>query len=165
MADDKLVPITLPAWDTLRTVGGRLGLRVFTVTQRVRRWTGERPGIGTHVDMDTVLVNTGADGITVPVRARQLSRHDIVASGGHYQAGDWRIGPMTPSYLAGLFNPAGGYVDSELDPEVLPVPVATEILWLLSGPAQPSTVCDKVGEEFTALHAYLILRATGRQEA
>ena len=48
------------AMDEVRGIAGELGLRPFTVTLRVRTWTGERPNIGTKVDNDTVLTAQAA---------------------------------------------------------------------------------------------------------
>lgn len=162
-------PTILPALDAIRGIGGLLGLRVFQVKVRKRVWTGGRPGApGTSkVDTDTVLVNQAADGSLQNVRVRQLTRREVIASGGQYAARDLKVGPITPSFLAGIL-PAGGFNDGTIDPA--PTASATEMIWILSsvpdgtaGIPAGGIICDKRGEEATALHYYVILRATGRQ--
>ena len=163
-----VVPPILPALDAIRSIGGMLGLRVFKVTVRKRIWTGARPGApgSTKADLDTVLVNQGADGNSYPVRVKQVSRSEAFASGGQYTARDLRVGPMTPSYLAGILA-YGGFDDNTVDPQ--PTASATEVFWILStleggthGIPAGGIVCEKRGEENSALHVYVVLRATGR---
>ena len=154
-----LATALLPALDTIRSIRGQLGLNPFTVTVLMRQWSGERPGVGSSLDTTTVLQNAGQ-----PVMVKQLSARDIVASGGLYRDRDMRVGPMTPSYAATFVQPAGGYTDATLDPPVVQGIGGTEIFWLVSGPGMPAggVYCEKVGEEATALHFSVILRATGR---
>lgn len=149
----------------MRSIGGLLGLRVFTVTVRVRTWDGSQPGNGAYTDVDTSLVNTMTTGQTFPVRVQQVSRRDVIASGGVYTDRDLRFGPMTPPYPAGIF-PAGGFDDSTLDVAPSAEEQAREVFWRITGPSQgippQGAWFEKVGEEYTALHAYVILRANGR---
>jgi hypothetical protein len=162
-----VVPTILPALDAIRAIRGILGLNPFTVTVRVRSWTGSRPGLGAPLDVDTVLVNQGADLNLYPVKVVQLSRQDVIASGGQYQSGDLRIGPMTPSYIATILA-AGGSDDTTLDAPVQPI-TAREIIWIVStndggthGIPAGGIVAEKKGEENTAMHAFVIVRSTGR---
>jgi hypothetical protein len=162
------VPTILPALDAIRAIGGLLGLRVFTVKIRKRVWTGSRPGLGTSTDFDTTLTNQAADGSEQPVRARQLTRREAIASGGKYTDRDLKVGPMTPDYIASILA-AGGWDDNTLDPN--PTSSAVEILWILTtndgeshGLPPTGIVCEKVGEDGqSSLHYYVFLRATGRQ--
>jgi len=157
----------LPALDALRAIGGKLGLRVFSVTVRQRVWTGSRPGVGTKSDTDILLVNQAADGTLQPVRVRQVSRREAIASGGKYTDRDLRIGPLTPPYAAVLQMGAGGFDDTVLDPA--DTTSATEMLWIVTstsgtyGIPSGGIVCKKIGEEATSLHYYVIVRATGQQ--
>jgi hypothetical protein len=159
-----LVPAILPALDTCRTIEGRLGMRVYTVTVRQRIWTGERPGIGASADFDTPLVNVGSDGFTCPVHVRELSRNDIIASGGLYISGDLRVGPMTPAYQALFTKLAAGYTDqSALDPKALPA-TAVEMIWFMTGPSlAAASVLKKLSEEATSMHYYVVVRLTGER--
>lgn len=157
-----VAPSILPALDTIRSIRGRLGLDPFTVTLRVRTWTGGGPGLGTSSDVDTPLVHTAADGTTWPVQVTQVRRQDTAASGSRYANIDFKVGPITPQYLNSLGIPIGGSPDSVIDP-----PVATsaqEIFWILSGQGiAANSVFKKISEEATALHYYLVLRSTGEQ--
>lgn len=89
-----------------------------------------------------------------PCRVEQISRGEIIASGGLYTDQDLKVGPLTPAYI----NPAtGGYADAAIEP---PVVSATEVFWLISGPQVPAAggVYTQVGEEATALHYYVFVR-------
>lgn len=150
--------------DAIRGIGGRLGLRRFTVTVRTRVWTGAIPGDGTSTDTDVVLTNQDATGTMQPVMVRQLKRSEVITSGGLYADRDIRVGPMTPDYAAQFFQQStGGYADGDLDP--VPTASATQLFYMVSGPGwpQPQGLAEKVGMESTDLHLYLILRSTGRQ--
>lgn len=159
-------PTILPALDAIRGIGGLLGLRVFKVVVRKRVWPGSRPGVGgSATDTDTVLTDQAADGSLQNVRVRQVSRREAVASGGKYTDRDLKVGPLTPPFAAGILA-AAGFDDNTVDPT--PTTSATEILWIVSAPGGtygiPSTgiICEKIGEDFTALHLNVYLRATGR---
>jgi hypothetical protein len=159
----------LPALEAVRAIGGLLGLRPFTVTVRRRVWRGKRVGEGPYTDRDTILTNTAADGTTVPVRVKQISRRDMVASMGRYADRDLRVGPLTPSYMASIFNPAGGFDDATLNPSPAG-PSSVEIFWRVTtndggthGIPPGGAWFDLVGEEATALHYFCVLRANGKQ--
>jgi len=156
-----LVPAILPALDTVRAVGGVLGMRVYSVTHRTRTWTGNRPGLAgtTSTDVDIAITNV-LNGTAYPVRISPLTRNDAIASGGRYVTGDFRVGPITPSFAAGFAN-AAGYNDAVLDPT--PVANAVQVFWLMNGPGlATNTICEKVGEEANSMHYILFLRPTGR---
>ena len=108
-------------------IPGALDLRQHTVTVRVRTWTGARPGlIGTSkTDVDTVLTNAGYN-----PKVTEVSTRDIVASGGVYQQGDYRIGPLTPSYAG------GGIALATVDPAT--TSTAREVLYKIEGQGLPS---------------------------
>lgn len=162
------VPTILPALDALRAIGGKLGLRVFSVVVRRRTWTGSRPGVGTKTDVDTALTVQSADGSLQPARVRQVSRSEVFSSGGQYAARDLRVGPLTPAFAASLFLPGAGFDDTTINPA--PTALATEIIWILKGVPDGShgipaggIVCELRGQESTALHYVAVLRSTGRQ--
>lgn len=154
--------------DAVRGIGGLLGLRVFKVVVRKRTWTGSRPGLvgTTRTDVDAQLFNQAADGSLQPVRVRQVSRNEVVLSGGVYTDRDLKVGPVTPSFLAELGLPAGGYDDATINPA--PTGQAVEVIWIVSSPSGtygfPATglTCKIVGQESTALHTYVFLRSTGK---
>lgn len=158
-----LTPLVLPVLDIVRSVGAVIGLRPFTVKVRVRTYNGARVGQGLKTDVDTVLTNQFVDRSRQPVMVKTLTQKDVIASGGLYRDRDLRVGPITPSYAASLGILAGGFGDSTVDPP--PPLVPTEIFWNVTGPGMPSggAWCSKIGEEVTALHYYVILRADGRR--
>ena len=156
------VPTFLPAADALRAIGGFFGLRPFVVTIRTRVWTGGKPGAGTFIDQNTKLTNQAADGSKQNVYVRQLTNQEVIASGGLYRARDLRIGPMTPAFAQTILL-AAGYVDNDVDPATSAS--ATEVFWNVTGPGMPSggAWMDKVQEDASALHYFVVLRSTGRQ--
>ena len=145
----------LPDLDDLRAIPDDYGLRQFHVTVRVRRWSGERAGVGTKTDTDTVLtVGHGQS----PVKVVQLTQKEIIASGGVYTDRDLKVGPFTPAY------PGGGVPLGTIDPAV--PSQAQEIIWIATGPGLPSagSACDKINTFADAnLGQYVVLRATGRK--
>lgn len=159
-----LAQTILPALDAIRGIGGILGLRPFTVTLRVRTWSGASPGKGNKTDTDTVLTNVTATsaGTLENVKARFVTTQEIVASAGLYRDRDVRVGPLTPQFAAAYGLPQGGYGDAGLDPS--PGAVAVEIFWKVAGPgmAPGGSWCSRIKEEASALHYYLVLRADGK---
>lgn len=154
--------------DAVRAIGGMLVVRPNVVTVRRRVWTTARPGMpgGTKVDTDVVLTNLGADGNRYGVLVRQLSRSEAIASGGQYTDRDLKVGPITPTFAATAFGPAGGFDDGTIDPG--PTGAAVEMIWIVT-PARSTfgypavgVVFEKKGEEATSLHYHAFIRQTGR---
>lgn len=156
------VPAVLPALDIVRSVGGILGLRVYTVTVRQRVWSGERPGLGGYSDTDTVLTNQGPGGTLYNVRLRYVSSRDVIASGGKFRDRDMRVGPMTASYAASIGLNAGGWTEATVDAtpyNSLP----QEIFWNVVGPDTPAAGiwCEKIEERANSMHYEVVLRNGG----
>lgn len=149
--------------DDIRGIPGELGLRPWTVSVRKRTWSGSRIGQGTKTDTNTTLVHQ-YEGSTQPVRVQQMSRKEILASGGQYKDGDYKVGPMTPAYAAQVFGPPGGYTDAVLDPA--PTTTPTETFYIVSGAGWPAGggYAEKIGEEIGAMHYYVMLRPSGRAD-
>jgi hypothetical protein len=141
----------LPRLDKIRGIAGRLGLHPFAFYIRANAWTGGRPGVGTLTSTTTRIY---VDGNQNP-KVKAVSDKDAMLSGGLYTNQDMRVGPLTPP-----FN-LGGIAYATLDP---PVASGTEFFFKLVGPGEPA-----VGQWFTrlnddsdsALHIYIVLRATG----
>jgi len=95
----------LPTVDAIRAIPGLLGLRRHAVNSVVETWSGARPGVGTMTSTSTPILNAGQS-----PKVTLLSQRDIVASGGLYQDGDIRVGPITPEFGG------GGAAESVLDP-------------------------------------------------
>ncbi len=116
--------------DRVRAIPGILGLRPYTVSVRVRTWTGERAGLGTKSDSDTSL--TVFDGYQP--RVRQLTEKDVVASGGLYSDQDFEV-MITPAYVGACG--IGGYLTTVFDPATGSNPM--EVFFNIKGPGLPTT--------------------------
>ena len=141
----------LAALDRIRGITGRLGLHVFTVTERTITDTAERPGLagGTVVRTDVVItVGNGQ-----PPKVEQVNTQDVFRSGGKYQSGDYRIGPLTPSYGT------GGLIESNADP--VPSTASLTVMYNIAGPGMPTggLWCSLISEEESSMHVYLVVRA------
>jgi hypothetical protein len=149
--------------DEIRGIAGELGLRPYTVTVQLLTYSGLRAGLGTKTAGPVLTLFHTMGPNAQPVRVRQLSRKEIIASGGLYTDRDFKVGPMTPAYGAYVNQFAGGNTDAQLDPEATIYP--TEVIWAMSGPGLPAggATFSKVGEEATALHYFIFLRQSGRQ--
>mgnify|MGYP001585149938 CR=1 FL=1 len=140
----------LPAIDEIRAIPGELGFRGGTVTLIVRTWSGDRVGLGTATTTETpVLVGGGQS-----PRITRIDVREAVASGGAYQQGDFRIGPVTPEFAG------GGVAREVLQPDVNASP--TEVLWRVTDNGLPSAgiLCKKIAEEHRELRIVFVLRAT-----
>lgn len=107
----------------LRGLASKPAIDIYTttVTIRTRTWTGGRirSEQGSY-DSDLLLTPTP--------RVREVSQREITGSGGRYQAGDVKVGPLTPSHAS---NPGVGYTAAQLAPVASANGV--EIIYVLSG--------------------------------
>jgi hypothetical protein len=149
--------------DEIRGIAGELGLRPYTVTVQLLTYSGLRVGNGTKTAGPVLTLFHTMGPSAQPVRVRQLTRKEIVASGGLYTDRYFKVGPMTPAYGAYVNQFAGGNTDAQLDPEATIYP--TEVIWAMTGPGLPAggAAFSKIGEEATALHYFIFLRQSGRQ--
>lgn len=125
----------IPAIQCIREIPTDLGMRRYTLTIRVRTWSGGRPGVGTPTDSDLT--------ITPRPRVRAVSVREVQASGGRYTDGDLTADRINP-YVAG--PPAVGYTPTQLRP-VASGP-AQEVMYILTGDEGPFE-CSLVGDYFT----------------
>lgn len=91
----------LPIFDVTRALLADLQVgpnRLTDVALRTITWSGGAPGLGTEVVTLTPLT---LDAAGHRVKVTSINSHDIIASGGRYQDGDYRIGPFTPPYAGG----------------------------------------------------------------
>ncbi len=140
------------ALDSVRAIPGILGLRPYTVSVRVRSWSGSRAGLGTATDVDSQLLVGG-----LPPDVRQLTQRDVIASGGLYSTQDYEV-TLTPDFTSGDLT--GGISASVLDPDVGSHP--QEIFFQLTGPGSPGSFYKKVGQDISNILTYKItLRKTG----
>jgi hypothetical protein len=110
------------AADTALTVPALLSLRPYTVTLNTVTWSGDRPGVGTRTLVTRVVTNgdgVDGDGYVNP-RFRQVSKQDIVLSGGFLKDQDVVIGPFVFPYNTGtksggldplVFSPSSSTTD------------------------------------------------------
>lgn len=149
----------LRALDKIRGIPGRIklrdeGLRLYTVSIRVRTWSGSRPGVdaSTSTDANTYFY---VDAGTHRPHVEQVSQRDIIASDGQYQDQDLKVGPITPPYT-------GGGVDiTAFDPT--PGNSPTEVFFKIEGPgmATGGSWFRKVGQDVShALSYTFVLRRT-----
>lgn len=106
--------------DIRRDVPAGLDLRQQNKLEIIRRvWAGGKPGSdGGKSDTTLELVER--------YKVRQLSTREIAGSGGVFETGDLRIGPITPSNGAGV-----GYTVAQLAPDG---GGNVEVIYKLSGP-------------------------------
>lgn len=137
----------LPALDSIRGIPDTLGLRLYSVSIRVRTWSGSRPGVDSSTSTDAnqyFYVDAG----THRPRVQQVTQRDIIASGGVYQDQDVKVGPITPPYT-------GGGVDiTAFDPNMTASPV--EVFFKIEGPgmATGGSWYRKVGQDCSKPLAY-----------
>lgn len=84
--------------DEARAVTEELDIRLHSLTIVTRHWVGDVPGAeGGYSETSLVL----------PARYRvvPISTKEIAQSGGRYQDGDIRVGPITPVYTTAQLAP------------------------------------------------------------
>jgi hypothetical protein len=126
-----LVSSCRPIFESARVLLADMGFRQHDVSMRVITWSGQTVGDGTRTAVDTPLLIQGRrPGV------RLVSQKDIIASGGLYEDGDYRIGPFTPAYSEpGATYPVGGIDVSVFNPPTSGA--AREIYFRLTGPGMP----------------------------
>jgi hypothetical protein len=121
------------------------GLDIQTVALTIvrRTWSGGRRGAGTATD---VILTA----LPMRYKIRGLSEKQIASSGGRLEAGDVKVGPITPSY------PGGGVTPDQLKPSGT---TGGEVIHILTGAsAGEYTVVDI--DTMKAFSYFLTLRRT-----
>ena len=158
----------LPMINELRGLPTEFGLRLYTVTIRVTTWSGasdDVPGAGTKTTTETPIVLDGYGG-TVRPKVTLLSTRDIIASGGLYTDGDYRIDYITPQYMNtecdGSLTLAGVPVSQFEIPEGTS---PTQIVFVLTGPEFPNGALFKKIQTYTfkPFHYSFVVRKIGVQ--
>jgi hypothetical protein len=120
----------LPVADRLRALTGPdvFDVRTSRLVIITRVWTGGRRGAdappGEPRYRDTRLE------LPQIYKMRELSSREIASSGGRYEQGDVRVGPITPRFV----DPdgvEGGFTEEQLQPTV--TRNGTEILYAIEG--------------------------------
>lgn len=125
-----LVDDCLPILDDAEALLDELGFNKFDITMRVVSWTGGRVSQGARIVTDTPLTLDGTHRFNVD----RISSYNILASGGKYIEGDYRVGPITPTFAGGgrdpsFFSPTGASIQ--------------EVLYRVTGPGFESGVWFK----------------------
>lgn len=128
----------LPVVDQIgRGIPNLFGLRQYDVSLSVVSWTGARPGLGTStVHTYPITVNQNQTGDNRP-KVVQVSAREVIASAGLYTEGDYRIGPLTPSYTTVDGN-TFGTLPSDIEQALQTRP--QEIFFNLNGPGMSDEI-------------------------
>jgi hypothetical protein len=108
---------------------GGIDLREDSVTVRVRTWTSgvlRKPPVSGAAYTDANLA------LPLWTNVAQVSTNRIAQSGGIYEVGDLRVGPITPSYPSPLPGvAAGGLTPQQIAPKVTTPGV--EVFYVVTG--------------------------------
>jgi hypothetical protein len=139
-----------PKLDKIRTrIPTKYGVRSVTLTVRTTRFVGDFLTGGTPVTADKAITSPAGDRYKV----RVMSTKDVVASGGLYQSGAIKVGPITPPY------PGGGWTKDDLIP---PTTDGGEVLYGLTEASGQTQWCQMASNDtLHDLHWYLVLNPTG----
>lgn len=127
--------LLMPVANMVRELPTDLGLRLYTVTVRVTTYS---PGLFNVAGSGTPTVTEMPiflDGYGTLPYVRSVSKSDIVASGGLYQDGDYKIDFITPLYNS-VYG-AGGVAINIFDPAQNPQ--GTEVVFILQGTEFPAS--------------------------
>lgn len=123
----------LHAVDIIRTIQGPniFGWVVSQVTVIQRLWFGGQVG----VEGGTSDTATPGSPLILPeyYEVKPVNTRQIMGSGGQYEFGDIRIGPITPTFNDALSSPAavGGFSEAQLHPTT--GGDAVEVLYTITG--------------------------------
>lgn len=139
-----------PRLDRIRTnIPSNIGVRSATLTVRTTQLIGDAMTGGSVVTQDKAI--TGPDGGRYKVN--ELSTKDVVSSGGLFQSGSLRVGPITPPY------PGGAWTKTDL----LPASVANqEVYYGVTDQTGITQWCSMASSDtVNDLHWYIVLNPTG----
>lgn len=146
----------LAALDYIRTtIPGPTSFDVRPTSVSIQQWVWSNglrgSGARTVVQVATLPAGT---------KVRHVTQREIANSGGRYESGDVRVGPITPTYAATGALPAGGFTEQQLDPPVAAQGV--ENVYVLALQAGASGISGEYQllqlERDRALHMSLVLR-------
>ncbi len=121
----------LPVFDRLRGLTGpsRFDIRPTSLSVVTRRWASGAIGVEPD-DGATVPFSDDRLDLAAVYKVRQVTTREIASSGGRYETGDVKVGPITPAYT-NADGSTGGVTEAQLKPVV--ADGATEILYELRG--------------------------------
>jgi len=146
----------------LRTLPTLFDIRLYSIIVRVTTYTGTQifgvPGEGTKTVVDTPLV---LDGYGTRPHVTKISTQDIIASGGLYTDGDYKVEFITPQYP----TPDGysGVPINIFEPDEQTN--TTQIEYVMTGPEFPTGALFKKIKTWTdnPFNYVIVLRKTGVQ--
>lgn len=143
-----------PTLDAIRTgIPSAFGIRTVELKVRVKDWSGSAVGKGTKTVTDTVIAGPGGNRYKI----KEVTSKDVLASGGKYQAGQFKVGPITPPY-------AGGPVAAT---DIIPAKPSNprEVYYGVTDATGVTQWCSMVGADtMNALHWFIYLAPTGAQD-
>lgn len=95
----------LPTLDDIRAIPGELGLHPIRVTRILKTWPSVR-GQGTPTSTETVLL-VGGQNPHVRESTDDAIRQLFGSMTTQFREGEWLVGPVTPNFDAGGYDPAG----------------------------------------------------------
>jgi len=93
------------------SAAGQIQLREYTTTIKTTSWSGGRPGLGTAVNQTIAVV--GYSGVHAKIR--QVSKQEVMLSGGTLKDQDVVLGPICLPYQT-TFGVTGGMSPSLFSP-------------------------------------------------
>jgi hypothetical protein len=107
----------LPVFDRLRALTGpsRFDIRPTSLTIVTRKWTSGTVGVEPG-DPNAPAYTDGRLELPAVYNLRQVTTREIASSGGRYETGDVKVGPITPAYMAAN-GAAGGVSEAQLKPD------------------------------------------------
>jgi hypothetical protein len=146
------IPGFLPTLDKIRAgIPSARGIRSVTLVVRKTLMSGSMIDNPSVSSTDTVIKSISGDRYKV----REMSTKDVVASGGKYQSGSLRVGPMTPPF------PGGGFTKDDLIP---PSAKGQDVLYGITDQTGVTQWCSMAdADTANDLHWYLVLNPTGSE--
>ena len=146
------LPITPAALDALRTqYPNDYALRLVELKVRVKTWSGSGAAKGSKTTVDTVIAGPSGNRYKI----KEVTAKDVIASGGKYQAGQFKVGPITPPYAGGPYTAN----------DIIPPTVAgqgREVYYGVTDATGVTQWCSMVGADtMNALHWFLYLKPEG----
>lgn len=117
--------------------------RLTDVSLRITVWSGTGLGKGTKTITETPLT-LDAEGHRVKVH--KISSREVLASGGKYEDGDYKVGPFTPAF------DGGGRTPDYLEP--IPDGTPREVHVVLNGPGLNRAVCKIIDSDTDKTFSY-----------
>lgn len=108
--------------ESVRGIAADFGVRPYSVTVRVKSWSGGQPGHGTLTTTDSAITEDGAN-----PKVTFVQTDEVFSNNGAIEVAE--VGPITPDH------PSGGTGLSTLRPTLSDGEAVT---YLLTGPRYPS---------------------------